>query len=57
MTKERKLTICCICHQPIQPKGSWYDGNDPWPVSLTGRCCDDCDMRVVLPARLRGDKP
>lgn len=28
-------------------------GNNPWPLAETGRCCDDCNRRVVE-ARLAG---
>ena len=37
---------CCIC-------GNGYGGhgNNAEPVR-TGRCCDTCNMTVVIPARL-----
>lgn len=40
---------CCICHKIFT---DW--GNDPWPVvkDEDARCCDDCDMNVVIPARI-----
>lgn len=40
---------CCICHKIFK---DW--GNDPWPVVKDddARCCDDCNNRVVLAARL-----
>ena len=22
-------------------------GNNPWPLSTEGQCCDDCNMRVI----------
>lgn len=44
---------CCICRQEIPPVGDWTQGNDAWPVA-DGRCCNQCDMAVVVPARLRG---
>lgn len=40
--------ICCICGNKI--KGY---GNNPYPVNNNGRCCDDCNWAVVLPARLK----
>lgn len=43
---------CCICRQEIPPVGDWTQGNDAWPVA-DGRCCNQCDMAVVVPARLR----
>ena len=40
---------CCICGKEFT---DW--GNDPWPVNTdeNAKCCDDCDMSVVVPARL-----
>ena len=40
--------ICCICGKELI---TW--GNDPWPVKDKGLCCDDCNMNVVIPARIR----
>jgi len=45
--------ICSICKQPIPVKGTWAEGNNAEPVVKKGRCCDDCDWKVVIPARLR----
>jgi hypothetical protein len=30
----------------------WKEGNNAEPVN-SGRCCDDCNMSVVIPARLK----
>lgn len=42
--------ICCICGKKVL---EW--GNDPYPVVTDEglKCCDKCDMEVVLPARIR----
>lgn len=40
---------CCICSKPIAPVGDWTQGNDAWPVA-DGRCCNQCDMTVVVQA-------
>jgi hypothetical protein len=45
------MMTCCICDGPIQPAGDWTTGNDAWPVAA-GRCCNHCDLSVVVPARL-----
>ena len=39
--------VCCIC-------GAEYSGhgNDPYPVKEEGRCCDECNYKVVIPARM-----
>lgn len=41
---------CCICGKEVN---EW--GNDPWPVDMhpDHKCCNACDMSVVLAARLR----
>ena len=38
---------CSICKESIQEKRS----NNSEPVN-SGRCCDSCNMTVVIPARL-----
>lgn len=43
---------CCICEGEIAPVGDWIMGNSAEPVA-EGRCCNDCDTNVVVPARLR----
>jgi hypothetical protein len=43
---------CSICKDPIEVIGTWESGNNAWPVN-DGRCCNTCDMTVVLPARLQ----
>jgi hypothetical protein len=49
---------CCICGGPVEmwPSGSGY-GNNPWPVTKTGRCCDYCNGSRVIPARIVLLKP
>ena len=42
---------CCLCDEEIAPVGDWTMGNDAWPAA-DGRCCNPCDMSVVVPARL-----
>ena len=48
---------CSICEGHIEPlrddKGEivWEGGNNAQPVN-DGRCCDDCNMTVVIPARM-----
>lgn len=39
---------CCICGKEFE---GW--GNNPWPVGkTTEKCCDKCNMEVVIPARI-----
>jgi hypothetical protein len=42
---------CSICQNEIQPVGDWTQGNNAEPVN-DGRCCDQCNSTVVIPARL-----
>ena len=43
------MVRCCICNHPIK---GW--GNNPWPVNKIegARCCDFCNFKHVIPARL-----
>ena len=45
--KEAREEICCICGEPIEGYG-----NNPRPYKHEGRCCDACQRKFVLPARL-----
>ena len=45
--KEAKEEICCICGEPIEGYG-----NNPRPYKHEGRCCDACNLKFVIPARL-----
>ena len=47
MTMDKKTTKCCICGREFT---GW--GNNPWPVKTEGECCYECNMRVVVPARI-----
>ena len=40
--KGKPVKKCCLCGKAY----SGY-GNDPWPLKDTGRCCDDCNEKVV----------
>lgn len=39
---------CCICGNPIDNEF----GNNPYPVKENGRCCDKCNYKYVIPARM-----
>ena len=45
---------CCICDKEIPVVGGWAGGNNAEPVVKDGRCCNECNALVVLPARLSG---
>ena len=39
--------ICCICGEVFRDFG-----NNPAPVKNEGRCCDECNNKVVIPKRI-----
>jgi hypothetical protein len=47
---------CEICKGPLatpeQEAIGWYLGNNAQPI-IDGRCCNNCNENVVLPARIR----
>lgn len=47
--KENKVIndLCCICGEPIEGYG-----NNPEPYKHEGRCCDACNLKFVIPARI-----
>lgn len=47
----KESTSCCICGKPL---GSLW-GNNPWPVIKieNARCCDECNINTVIPARIK----
>ena len=40
--------VCCLCSKNCEGLG-----NNPQPVKEEGRCCDECNQSVVLPARIQ----
>lgn len=38
---------CCICGKPIDGFG-----NDPYPYVLSGLCCNECNIKTVIPYRI-----
>lgn len=40
---------CCLCGKEIKDFG-----NNPWPLKENedDRCCDDCNVTKVIPARI-----
>lgn len=39
---------CIICGNEITNQG-----NNPFPVVDYGRCCDNCNLKYVIPARVK----
>ena len=48
MKPEKK---CSICNEVILPTKYWNGTHNAHPVN-DGVCCRDCDINVVIPARL-----
>jgi hypothetical protein len=46
-TKTKASQVCAICHEEYQGHG-----NNAEPAAR-GLCCDACNARVVMPARIR----
>lgn len=42
-----KAHTCCICGEKFIGFG-----NNPYPVKKEGRCCDECNWKYVIPARI-----
>lgn len=49
----RPIPLCSICGGPQEPwpGGSGGYGNNAWPINH-GRCCNACNTRFVIPARI-----
>jgi len=45
---------CSICKNTIQPQpvSGWDKGHNPWPLRDSGRCCEECNSELIVPARL-----
>ena len=46
---EAKESFCCICGEPIEGYGN---NPEPYMSADEGRCCDSCNIRFVIPARM-----
>lgn len=47
LTEAREANTCCICGETIEGYG-----NNPEPFKSEGRCCDSCNLKFVIPARV-----
>lgn len=45
--RESKKEVCCICGEELEGYG-----NNPEPYKQSGKCCDACNLKFVIPARL-----
>lgn len=47
MSKQNLKYTCCFCGLPF-----YGYGNNAEPVIKNGVCCDECNLKKVIPARL-----
>lgn len=50
--KMAKIQKCSICGWPLYAGAKWQYGHNAEPVN-GGRCCDECNYAVLVPARLQ----
>ena len=50
MRDSKNRNTCVICGKEFNGYG-----NNPWPVVKSGKCCDECNFDIVLPARMAGN--
>ena len=51
---DRKCSICDGHIEPLRDDSGrvvWAGGNNAQPIN-DGRCCNECNMTVVIPARI-----
>lgn len=46
--KREKMVLCCFCAKEIP----YRESHNPRPAYENGRCCRECNMKIVIPARL-----
>lgn len=46
---EAKESFCCVCGEPLEGYGN---NPEPYMSNDSGRCCDGCNLKFVIPARL-----
>lgn len=46
-TQKKEVIKCCICNKDI--KGH---GNNPRPYKDEGVCCNECNLKYVIPTRI-----
>ena len=49
MKPNAELEKCCFCDAPIP---TIFEKNNPYPVHDSGNCCSDCNLSIVIPARI-----
>lgn len=45
--KNQEKKTCCICGKTFVG-----DGHNPFPIKEKGRCCPECNYKIVAPKRL-----
>ena len=51
MNRTRKsVPRCCFCRKMLIGEDEF--GNNPAPLREKGRCCNECNWQLVIPARM-----
>lgn len=48
MSEQNLKYTCCFCGRPF-----YGYGNNAEPVIKNGICCDECNLKKVIPARIK----
>jgi len=48
MSEQNLKYTCCFCGRPF-----YGYGNNAEPVIKNGVCCDECNLKKVIPARIK----
>ena len=48
MSEQNLKYTCCFCGRPF-----YGYGNNAEPVIANGVCCDECNLKKVIPARIK----
>jgi len=43
----KSKNVCVICKKKFMGKG-----NNPYPIKKKGKCCDECNLKEVVPTRI-----
>ena len=45
---KKENPTCCLCGKKCENEF----GNNAWPLKDNGKCCDECNITKVVPARM-----
>ena len=50
--EKKKVKKCCICGKELKEK----EFNNPRPYKEEGEACNECNIKYVIPSRLKAQK-